>query len=396
MPTLQTFLDFIVAYKWTLLFYLAIVLVIVALRKKFEIHGPVALYRTKIGLAAMDRYAKKYGEWLRLFAFAGIGVAVVGFFYITFVIIKNVWDLLFVPKALAGVAPVIPGFPIPGLGIETPFIIGWLVLFTLITLHEFSHGVIARVFNLKVKSSGILFLGPIMGAFVEPDDKDLAKQPDYVQYGIMAAGPVSNIAGAFLVAWLLTLIITASAGFAMTEQGYKITNVYNASPAGLAGLKPTMIITQVNMERVGNAENLSIVLSHYRPGMNITVWANKTPIAVTAGENKDKPGVAYLGVQGITEIVPKDKSTFTIFLYHLLGILNDIKFWFFALSLGIGLINLYPIFMTDGAQMLRTFVLRLYKNKKVGMKVWIWINNIGLFLIVFIALFGLGRWLFFS
>ena len=38
--------------------------------------------------------------------------------------------------------------------------------------HEFAHGIFARLNNLRVKSSGFALFGPILAAFVEPDEKD--------------------------------------------------------------------------------------------------------------------------------------------------------------------------------------------------------------------------------
>ena len=58
---------------------------------------------------------------------------------------------------------------------------------TYVINHEFGHGVVARAHGLKIQSSGIFLLGPLFGAFVEPNEKQLKKQNDIVQYSIYSA-----------------------------------------------------------------------------------------------------------------------------------------------------------------------------------------------------------------
>jgi membrane-associated protease RseP (regulator of RpoE activity) len=54
---------------------------------------------------------------------------------------------------------------------------------------------------LKIKSTGFAFLGPFLGAFVEPDEKKMAKKSKADQMGILSAGVFSNLifAGIFLL-----------------------------------------------------------------------------------------------------------------------------------------------------------------------------------------------------
>ena len=43
----------------------------------------------------------------------------------------------------------------------------------MIIIHEFSHGILARVENVKINSIGLLLFAIIPGAFVEPDEEKL-------------------------------------------------------------------------------------------------------------------------------------------------------------------------------------------------------------------------------
>src|SRR3989338_644264 len=83
----------------------------------------------------------------------------------------------------------------------------WIIsLFIIAIIHEFSHGVIARVYNIKIKSSGFAFLGPIPAAFVEPDEKKMEKSSAKAQLSILAAGSFSNILLALLVILILFFV----------------------------------------------------------------------------------------------------------------------------------------------------------------------------------------------
>ncbi|MEM3841263.1 MAG: site-2 protease family protein, partial [Candidatus Micrarchaeaceae archaeon] len=87
---------------------------------------------------------------------------------------------------VAGVAPVIPG-------IDIPLAAGILALALMLIIHEFSHGILAKNAKVKLKSIGLVILGIIpMGAFVEPDEKEVLKLDRVKQTKIFAAGISAN------------------------------------------------------------------------------------------------------------------------------------------------------------------------------------------------------------
>ena len=138
-------------YKWVILFYLGIILLLYLNRKKFEFQGKiVALYRTKVGLGLMDRVSNKYRELIKLLGYCAVGIAYVALILIFGLLIKATIDLVLNKPGAAGAAPVLPGVPIAGTGLVFPLIIGWISLFIIVVVHEFSHGVVARAFKLKI------------------------------------------------------------------------------------------------------------------------------------------------------------------------------------------------------------------------------------------------------
>src|SRR3989344_3752472 len=162
-----------------LLFFLfwILVFIYIQIRKKdFEVQGMLfALRRTKLGLKAMDSWAKKFPRIIRFLGYTGIVFGFAGMLGSLALFAVGTYNLLFVPGSLPVVRPVIPGVDIPGLPFKLSFFHFLLSIFIIAIVHEFAHGVLARAHGIGVKSSGFAFLGPIPAAFVEPDEDSLSK-----------------------------------------------------------------------------------------------------------------------------------------------------------------------------------------------------------------------------
>ena len=133
-------------------------------------------YKTKLGLKFMDSVAKRF-RLINIFGYAAIAVGVLGMVFIAFSLFQSLYNILFVPKALPAAGLVLP-FKVKG-SFYVPFFYWIISIFILALVHEMSHGIMARFYNIKVKSSGFAFIGLILpiipAAFVEPDEKQLKK-----------------------------------------------------------------------------------------------------------------------------------------------------------------------------------------------------------------------------
>ena len=383
-------MSFIADNKVALIFYTAVILLIILNRKKFDMHGIIALYRTKIGLGYMERTSTRHREWVKLLGYIGIGAAYVGLLAISFFLFKNLYDLFTVPTAQSAVVPILPGIQIGGF--KLPLVAGWLALFVVVVIHEFSHGIVSLAHNLKLKSSGFFFLGPLMGAFVEPDEKRLRKSSDVTQYSILAAGPFSNMLTAAIIILILNLFAAPVQGLLTEPQGFELQNVLDDYPAKAAGLEPGMIITEVNNERVVDTESFIEAMQFVKPEETVYIKANETTYSFATTVNPDNNKTAYLGVLGVTSTQLKNPTKFN-------HALNAVLAWFIqflslvgGLSLGIGLINLFPIFITDGARMLQVSLINL-KGKEKGFKIWKNANILGLMVLLLNLFFPLFKWL---
>ena len=131
----------------------------------------------------------KLSRWKRLLiAYGNLGV-------ILTVISSVVVTLLFVFTAFMSLfidtEPIAPQnlLLIPGINDYVPSTFAvWFALIFAMVIHEFGHGFLSRVENIKVKSAGVLALVIPIGAFVEPDEEDIAKSSLGTKLRMYAAG----------------------------------------------------------------------------------------------------------------------------------------------------------------------------------------------------------------
>ena len=305
--------------------------------------------------------------------------------------LKNLFDLFRVVDAQSAVSPVLPGIQIPGSQIKIPLFAGWLALFIVIVVHEFAHGVVAKAHNLKIKSSGLFFLGPIMGAFVEPDEKELRAADDVKQYSVLAAGPFANM---LLAALVVLFFVAAAAPFQklfVHETGVIFDDVLDNYPAKTAGIEKKFLVTEINDQKVTGINDFITALKPIKPGEKIKITANSKEFEVITVPNPKNNKTAYLGITGSTKFEGNFQYGDT--LYWLLNILNNFLSLVGALSLGIGLINLFPIFITDGARMVQVSLLALNKKNTIkGMSLWKKVNVFCLAILLLGLFFPLIKW----
>ncbi len=87
--------------------------------------------------------------------------------------------------------------------------------------------------------------------------------------------------------------------------GAAVRNVMTDSPAAKAGLKVGDVIVTVGDKQIDRPQTLADAVGSYKPGDTVTLTVkrevdgktNTLDLTVTLGENPDKKGSAYLGVQ---------------------------------------------------------------------------------------------------
>jgi len=367
-----------------ILFLIIFSLIVFLNRKKIEIQKILfpalyfIMYRTKAGLKAMDMIAQKCKKILHPLSYVIIAVGFLGMAFIGFSLVQNIYKLLTVKGAVAGVGLVLP-FQVKG-AFYVPFFYWIISIFILAVVHEGFHGIYARLWNLKVKSSGLavlaIFIPILPAAFVEPDEKQLQKKGLKEQLSVFAAGPFSNILLAFIILGLFVLIVPPVVNSFIVYNGIEVTGTIPTPkgmpdyPAEKSGIAAGEIITSVNNIPVMTIENFTSILIHKKPYENITVTTNKKTYTMTLGVHPTNASNGYLGIK--IEQSQKVKDSVKAQLW----ILPEIIIWFFGLlywlhvlNLGIGLFNLIPLGPVDGGRMMH-IVLYKYFPKKTAMKIF--------------------------
>ncbi|MFP4423995.1 MAG: site-2 protease family protein [Candidatus Woesearchaeota archaeon] len=386
-------LDAILGYEHigTILFYSVVILLLYLNRKKFEFQGIIALYKTKLGLKQMDNWARKYGSIIKKVSAVGVWVGYIVLVLSVALIAHAAFRMLIKPIALDGSPLVLPGVPIAGTGgVVFPLVIGWIALFIIIVVHEFSHGIVARAYNIKVKSSGIIFLGPILGAFVEPDEKKLNKNNPKAANRIFAAGPWSN--------FILTIIILLASLFILSPLAKAITEPAGVQVETEEGFPAESIpegttITQVNGNSTLDINSFIENLDGLKPNQTVILANDENTYEIKATESPHNKSQGYLGVY-LQDKRTSQYGTAGMIGYSILHWLNELFFWVWFISLNIGIINLFPIFITDGARMLHITLHRYIKNQKQAEKIWVNINKICLILLLMIVFIPVGKSIF--
>ena len=379
-------LTFILKYKFILIFYLFVILFIAFHWKKIERQAKIILlYRMKWGLHWMEKYSQQFREWIVLFGYVGMGAGFVGLVTISYVLIQNLYSLITKPEAVSGVSLVLPGVHVPGLGV-LPFWYWILAIFIIAVVHEFSHGIVARAHNIQVKNTGLVFFGPILGAFVEPDEKKLRKEQDIVQYSVLAAGSFSNVVLAVVALLFLNFAFMPLQETMVEPAGFSFDDYVEGDfSAEKAGIPPGTIITGINNQKASNFQEFGDELVFHRPGESITVNTAEKDYSITLAanpENEKKPFLGVLNIKNEFDIKEKYESGAGKILYLLLDWFTGFLRWLFLLSIGIGLFNLLPLPIVDGGRMAQVFLHKL-KGPERGERLY---HKVSLFFLLVLLL----------
>jgi membrane-associated protease RseP (regulator of RpoE activity) len=330
-----------------------------------------ALYKTKLGLKWMDKIASIFPRAQNFFWNIGVYVGFAGMAFILYFLIKETLKLIFVPGTPPALAPVLPGVQIPG----APTLSFWHWVITILiaaTVHEFSHGIVARLHKIPVKSSGFAFLGPILAAFVEPEEKVVEKKKPMQQMAMFAAGPFSNIVlGGIIFVLLLFVTTPFLAGF-YNGEGINVFETVEGFPMDGTGIETPFLITQID-----GADTLDIVsfveaTGKVKPGDEIILTTDKGEFSVTSVSNPEDESLAFIGISGLTQQnVLKEQYVGKELLFNFLQWVQLLLLWLFLINIGIGLFNLLPLGPVDGGRMFYSLALVVFKDKvKANKALW--------------------------
>ncbi len=246
---------------------------------------------------------------------------------------------------IPGVAPVLPGLTLPLIAGLCSFVI-------IITIHEFSHGVLARIAKVKLKTIGMIMVGAIpFGAFVEPDERAVARLDADKQTRILAAGVASNFIAmsVFFVLMMLVAILFVPGIYSVI-----ITATIPNTPA-YGVLQPGMQILSWNGYTIRNYTDIATASKDDKPNSTVTVVTNTGTYSFKAVASADNVSRGIIGINAGDEVGSTLYDRVVYFFYSLFVIT-------FALNFFIGIVNLLPIPGFDGW---RIYKVNIKSNRAV-------------------------------
>ncbi len=204
-----------VAYDigFLVLFTLFVVKFLHKRRNNLKRQGLMYLYRTRVGINFIEKFSSKYYRILKpmQYVIVACGYLLMGFMLwmlARIVYLYSTSDKFITLTKIPPVLPLVPYLPsIFKVDFLPPFYFTyWILIIAVVALvHEFAHGIFARLNKIKVHSTGFGFLGPFLAAFVEPDERQMQKAKKFPQLAILAAGTFSNIL--VMLAFMIIIVI---------------------------------------------------------------------------------------------------------------------------------------------------------------------------------------------
>jgi membrane-associated protease RseP (regulator of RpoE activity) len=232
-------------------------------RHNMSLMGPIIMWRTRKGRELIDRIASKKRFW-NAYGQVALWICAGSMLLIMTLLI---WEATIVPQVKKAPSPeLILG--IPGINPVIPLGYGVLALVVAIVVHEMSHGILTRVGQMKVQSLGLLFLVFPIGAFVEPDEKELQSTTRSRRSKVFAVGPASNIVLALVMLLLFSGVMMSSVE--PSRDGALAVGVVDGSPIQRAGVSPTSVIVSVGGMEIKDATDLENRASS-SPGSTVEV-----------------------------------------------------------------------------------------------------------------------------
>jgi membrane-associated protease RseP (regulator of RpoE activity) len=347
------------------IFYSLLALLIVKYRKKIQIMDKIFIvYKTKKGLNLMRNLAR-YRVFWKIFSTVAIPVAFLGMIIVGQSLLSNL-IMIFKGTGGQGVSLLIPGVKIPGSSFYVPFWPGIIAIAVLAVVHEFSHGIVAAMEGIRLKSTGFGLLAFLPLAFVELDEKQMARKSKLARMRVAAAGPFANIVTwAVLIAFVSFVLAPMSSSFIVSD-GLNITNVVPNSPAESAGLSVGMVITKINNYTITDVQSFKEAISSIHPNENVSIVASNQTYTILTSTNPSNNSKPYIGIfmVPVTHISDLAKEKYEALLDVFMWIYQVI-WWVAMINLFVGLINFIPVWAIDGSRIFYDTLGYVIKSEKI-------------------------------
>ncbi|MFL6497955.1 MAG: M50 family metallopeptidase [Nitrososphaera sp.] len=379
-------------------------------RMRVEVKALVLiLIHTPFGLEFFDkvakwRIAKLYARFNAYMMPAITALAI-------FLILGSLMVMFADAQAREGVRGVGPAanLLIPGFNPYLPITYGLAALVITIIIHEAGHGIVARVHNIKVDSTGIvLFLGIPIGAFVNIERDELNRASLKQKSSVLTAGPLNNmiLAAACLIAmyFVVSTLTPLPPNPNAPQFGVMVISVNGGSLAESVGIEDGSVIQYVAGQQIVSLDDLN---QNLRSNLGNTVeitWINNAGETVSRQVTLPpavEPGKGTLGVsvtvlsQDPQEVLNTYKNQFgqnplalllpptfqqgfvpfsdlnapkytsSVFGNDFAPVANML-FWLWFINFNVGIFNALPIGPLDGGQLYGALIESKAKSKAIA------------------------------
>lgn len=367
--TLTTELTFLIglAAFWVIVYLVARVLRLD--KRGLDVKPAYLMYRSKRLNSSIDKLAKKQPALWTVLSNIGlafsIGLMIFGiyFFLNNLLRFSQVGDIGYV-------APVIPGLTLSLYWL--PFFLFAIVVIVL--PHELAHGIMARVENIPVLSTGIFAMLVFFGAFVEPDEKEMEKASLIARLRVFSSGSSANLVTALLALILMSGLFTSPAGLLIQDT---ISN----GPLDSAGLGRWDVIQAINGTPTNTYPDFLTAMRDVEVGANVNLTAlqnnqvKHVPITTVADPDNSSRAIIGLSVGFGASYLPNRLG-----LEQYTGVnLYWTLFWIYVFAFSVAVINMLPLYPMDGERVLYYPLERFVKKRKRELRIGISAFTLGLF-----------------
>jgi len=346
--------------------YSLIFILIYKNRKKFEVMDKIFfVYKNSKIIKYFEKIASVTWLW-KIISTAGILICL---YFMIFSVNMFIEGFIYIINSLnpePTVALLIPGVTKDPLTGETmPIIDLFLILGIIIIIHESMHGIVGLSEKIKLKSAGIGLLAVIPMAFVEPDEKSYNNAKKISKIRMLIAGSLGNLILAFTVILISGFLLTPIFSSNIVYSNLTIVNIEEGLPANISGVSNNSYLYSLGDYPISNISDLYFALKEIPANTTVPMNTSNGTFLVTTMESPYYKNMSYLGI-----IVQNDwdysKDLNNIQIFGLMILQRIIKFFNLLanLSLSIGVINLFPLWITDGGKVLIELIETLIKDKK--------------------------------
>ncbi|MDD1659969.1 MAG: site-2 protease family protein [Methanomicrobiales archaeon] len=240
---------------------------------RITFYGPVMAVKTR-KVAFFDRFIP-YSTLMKVYGTAGVAVVVLVatlgtvmlFFALQFTFLTRPEPTgIYAPQNI---------LLLPGVNEFVPSTFAvWFAFVLTIAVHEFGHGILCRVEQIRVRAMGVLLAVIPIGFFVEPDEEELEKAPAGPKCRIFGAGITNNLLVGCLCGGLLLFVMAQ----AVPVTDPVIHGVYQGFPADDAGVPQNSFVRTVNGQEVHSVGEVATILNGTRPGDHLVLEVEKDSV----------------------------------------------------------------------------------------------------------------------